>query len=183
MEWKDYEAKFKEKADHQIAWLENELSTIRTGRPNPKIFDSILVNAYGEKTQIFKIANIQTVEGKQIVIRPYDRTLLVEISAEITKSNLGLNPQIDSDCLRINFPPQTEETRKASVKKAKEHIEQAKISIRNVRKEIHSEYKNDKELTEDDLKWYEDQLDKVTKEYNNKIDEIFAKKEKDLMSL
>lgn len=183
MEWKTYETKFKDKAESKIEWLENELAMIRTGRPNPKIFDPILVNAYGEKMQIFKIANIQTVEGKQILIKPYDKSLLGEINSEILKSNLGLNPQVDADCLRINFPPQTEEVRKASVKKAKEYIEQAKISIRNIRKEIHIAYKNDEELTEDDLKWYENQLDKVTKEYNSKIDEIFAKKEKDLMTL
>lgn len=183
MEWKFYEDKFKEKANPKMEWLDSELSMIRTGRPNPKIFDPILVEAYGEKTRIIEVANIQVVEGKQILIKPYDRSLLGDLNSAILKANLGLHPQIDADCIRINFPPQTEEVRKASVKKAKEFVEQAKVAVRNVRKEIHSEYKNDKELTEDDLKWYETQLDKITKEFNSKIDEVFAKKEKDLMTL
>lgn len=185
MEWSQYENKFKEKADVKINWLEDELIKIRTGRPNPKIFDSLLIDAYDSKMRIYEIANISVVEGKQILIKPFgnDKAILSAISSAIQKSNLGLTPQTDADAIRINFPPQTEEVRKASVKKVKEYIEQAKIAIRNIRKEVHSSYKNDKELTEDDLKWYETQLDKTTKDYNTKIDQIFSKKEKELMTL
>lgn len=182
MEWNLYKDDFSQKAEEKINWLESEFSKIKTGRPNPSIFDSINVSAYGEKMKIIEIANISVVDGKQIIIKPYDKSLLQSINQEILKSNLGLTPQTDSDLLRINFPPQTEETRKNSVKKCKEFLEQAKIGIRNIRNDIHKKYKNDKELTEDDLKYYDNELDKITKLYNSKLEDVFNKKEKDLIS-
>lgn len=182
MEWKIYKDEFDKKAVEKINWLENEFSKIKTGRPNTNIFNSLLIDAYGSKSRINEIANFNVVDGKQVVIKPFDKSLLQSINQEILKSNLGLIPQVEADLIRINFPPQTEETRKQSVKKSKEILEQAKIGIKNIRNDIHKKYKNDKELREDDLKFYTTELDKTTKFYNSKLDEIFSKKEKDLMS-
>lgn len=182
MEWNIYKEEFDKKANEKINWLELEFIKIKTGRPNPNILDSILVNAYDTKSKIIEIANIQVVEGKQLIIKPYDKSLLQNINQEILKSNLGLTPQVDADLLRINFPPQTEEVRKNSVKKCKEILEQAKVGIRNIRNDIHKKYKNDKELREDELKQYDNELDKITKSYNSKLDELFSMKEKELLS-
>lgn len=182
MEWNIYKEEFDKKANEKINWLESEFAKIKTGRPNPNILDSILVNAYDTKSKIIEIANIQVVEGKQLIIKPYDKSLLQSINQEILKSNLGLTPQVDADLLRINFPPQTEEVRKNSVKKCKEILEQSKVGIRNIRNDVHKKYKNDKELREDELKQYDNELDKITKLYNSKLDELFNAKEKELLS-
>lgn len=183
MEWNIFKKEFEDKANEKIEWLQSEFDKIKTGRPNPAILDSVHVEAYGAKSKIIEIANVQVVEGKQLVIKPYDKSLIQTITADILKSNLGLNPQADAELIRINFPPQTEETRKASVKKAKEFVEQAKIGIRNIRADVHKKYKNDKEVSEDLIKYFDTELDKITKAYNTKIDDAFAKKEKDLMHL
>lgn len=183
MEWKIYKEEFDKKANEKINWLESEFSKIRTGRPSPTIFDLLLFDAYGSKVKLNEIANVHVAEGRTLIVKPYDKSLLHEINQEILKSNLGLTPQVDADLLRINFPSQTEEARKNSVKKCKEILENAKIGIRNIRNDIHKKYKADKELREDEIKQYDTELDKTTKLYNSKLDELFSKKEKDLMSL
>lgn len=183
MEWKLYKEEFESKAAVKMEWLDSEFNKVKSGRPNPKILDHVLVDAYGEKSKLYEIANMQVVEGKQIVVKPYDKSLLHDINSAILKENLGLSVQIDADSLRIVFPVPTEETRKISVKKVKEFVEQTKIEIRNIRKDIHQKIKNDKELREDELKWYEEDLDKLTKMWNTKVDTAFASKEKELMTL
>lgn len=182
MEWKNFEKEFSQEAQLKVDWLEKEYMKIKTGRPNPNIFSSILVDYYGSKVKLMEVANIQVVDGKQIVIKPYDKSMCSEINTSILKSNLGFTPQVDSDLLRITFPPQTEETRKASIKKAKEILEQAKIMIRNIRKDIHSKFKNNKEISKDDLLYFENELDKITKKFNGEIEQVFSKKEKELLS-
>lgn len=183
MEWKLYKEEFDKKAQTKIDWLFSEFNKIKSGRPNPKILDHVSVEAYGDRCKIFEIANMQVVEGKQIVIKPYDKSLLHEISSAIQKENLGLNPQVDADCIRIVFPSPTEESRKQSIKKVKEYVEQAKVGIRNVRKEIQQKIKADKELREDELKSHEEELDKLTRSWNSEIDKCFAEKEKELMKI
>lgn len=183
MEWKVYKEEFDSKAQTKLDWLFSEFNKIKSGRPNPKIFDAILVNAYGDKMRIFELANLQVVDGKQILIKPYDKSVIHDINTAILKENLGLTPQVDSDCIRINFPTPTEESRKQSIKKVKEFVEQAKIGIRNVRKDLHTKIKNDKELREDELKSHEEELDKLTKNWNSQIDKHFADKEKELLTI
>lgn len=182
MEWKVYKEEFDKKAEEKINWLDTEFSKIRTGRPTPNIFDSLSFDAYGSRMKLNEIANVHVSEGRQLIVKPYDKSLLQSINQEILKSNLGLTPQVDADLLRINFPPQTEEVRKASVKKCKEILEQAKVGIRNIRNDVHKKYKADKELREDEVKQYDNELDKITKSYNSQLEEMFSKKEKDLMS-
>lgn len=183
MEWKIYKEEFDKKAQTKLDWLFGEFNKIKSGRPNPKIFDHVLVDAYGTKSKIFELANMQVVEGKQIVIKPYDKSIMHDINSAILKENLGLNPQVDAECIRINFPSPTEESRKQSIKKVKEYVEQAKVGIRNVRKEIQQKLKADKELREDELKSHEEELDKLTKNWNNTLDKEFANKEKELLTI
>ncbi|MCF0217576.1 MAG: ribosome recycling factor [Malacoplasma sp.] len=183
MEWNIYKQEFESKMIPKMDWLDSELNKIKSGRPNPKIFDGIVVNAYDSKMKLYEVANWQVVHGKEIIIKPYDKSLLHEINSAIAKENLGLNVQVDADSLKVSFPPQTEDSRKASVKKAKEIIESAKVEVRNVRKDIHQKLKKDEALREDELKWYEEELDKLTKSWNAKIDKIFVAKEHELMSL
>lgn len=183
MEWKIYKEEFDKKAQVKMEWLDSEFNKIKSGRPNPKILDHVLVDAYGEKSKLYEIANMQVVEGKQIVVKPYDKSLLHDINSAILKENLGLSVQIDADSLRIVFPSPTEESRKLSVKKAKEFTEQVKVEIRNIRKDVQHKIKNDKELREDELKWYEEDLDKLTKHWNAEVDKSFIAKEKELMTI
>lgn len=183
MEWKVYKDEFETKASVKMEWLDSEFNKVKSGRPNPKILDHVSVDAYGSKSKLYEIANMQVVEGKQIVVKPYDKTLLHDINSAILKENLGLSVQVDADSLRIMFPVPTEESRKISVKKVKEFSEQAKIEIRNIRKDIHQKIKNDKELREDEVKWFEEDLDKLTKSWNTKVDSAFATKEKELMTI
>ncbi|MDE5767553.1 MAG: ribosome recycling factor [Malacoplasma sp.] len=183
MEWKVYKEEFDKKANVKIEWLNSEFNKIKSGRPNPKILDHVMVEAYGSKSKLYEIANMQVVEGKQIVVKPYDKSLLHEINSGILKENLGLSVQIDADSLRITFPLPSEETRKMSVKKVKEFVEQAKVEIRSIRKDIHQKIKKDKELREDEVKWYEEDLDKLTKSWNNEVDNAFNAKEKELLTI
>lgn len=183
MEWSIYKNEFDKESTTKINWLVSEYQKIKTGRPNPHLFDSILVDCYGNKSKLLEISNFQIVEGKQIIIKPYDKSLCSLINSAILKSNLGIVPQIDADLIRINFPPQTEETRKVSIKKAKESAEECKVYIRNIRKNIHGMFKSNKEISKDLISYFEIELDKITKLYNKKIDDMFLLKEKELLTI
>ncbi|MGL4617040.1 MAG: ribosome recycling factor [Mycoplasmoidaceae bacterium] len=183
MEWDVYKIDFQKKANDKIEWLENELSKIRTGKVSSNILDDIFVDYFGTKSKIIEVANIKSIDSRQLLIKPYDPSILNDISKAISKSNIGVNPIVDSDSLRLSFPPQTEENRKLLVKKTKDFSEQAKIGIRNIRKEIHNKINKDTELTKDNLVYYVDLLDKTVKSKNNEIDKIVEKKEKELMTI
>lgn len=183
MEWKNYENFFDLEAAKKIEWVESEFNKIRTGRANPSILDSVRVDYYGNPTRLIEISNISIPDARTIVIKPYEKNMINEIASAITKANLGFNPLVDADCVRINFPSPTEETRKLSVKKIKEILESGKVQIRNVRKEAMDKLKKDEELREDDVKNFEKKIDDITKKYNLKLDEIFSKKEKELMTI
>lgn len=181
MEWNVYKNEFDKDATPKINWLIFEYQKIKTGRPNHHLFDSLVIECYGSKSKLLEISNFQIVEGKQIIIKPYDKSLCSLINSVILKSNLGITPQMEVDLIRINFPPQTEESRKESIKKAKEFAEECKVFIRNIRKNIHGMFKNNKEISKDLISYFENELDKITKLYNNQIDSIFLAKEKELL--
>ncbi|MGL5591277.1 MAG: ribosome recycling factor [Mycoplasmoidaceae bacterium] len=183
MEWDVYKIEFEKKSNEKIEWLENELSKIRTGKVSSSILDDIYVDYFGTKSKIIEVANIKSVDSRQLLIKPYDPSILNDINKAISKSNIGVNPVVDSDSLRLSFPPQTEENRKALVKKTKEYSEQAKIGVRNIRKDIHNKINKDTELTKDNLVYYVDSLDKIVKNKNTEIDKIIEKKEKELMTI
>ena len=183
IEWKELQDEFELNSEEVFEWLQNEYSKINSGRVNPNMFNGLKVDAYGAPTSLIELANTQAVDARQLLIKPYDRNLIKDIAKALAESNYGVNPQINPDCIRIIFAPLTEESRKVNVKKAKEYLEQAKIKIRNVRQDIQSQYKKLDNVSEDLIKYFEEELNKFTKLMNAKAEEIFEKKEKELMSL
>lgn len=183
MEWKTYEDSFVNKSKGVLNWLEEELCKLRTGRVLPSALDHIKVDAYGDLQPIKNIANISSPEPRVLIIKAYDPSLYKEIAAAINADvNLGVNPQIDADKIRLSFPALTEDMRKDTAKKAKAISEDAKIKIRKIRQTIQDEYKKE-ELSDDDKKYFNTQLDKVTKEQNEKIENLLNSKTKEIMSL
>jgi ribosome recycling factor len=163
--------------------MDDEYSRIRSGRVSLNILDVVKVEAYGEMMSLNQIANMQIVDARQILIKPYDRSQMHDIAKAITASPLNINPQINADNIRLIFPSQTEENRRQNVKKAKEILETAKQKLRNVRKEVQDKYKKLDGVSEDLIRYFEEELNKITKLHNTKLEEQFAKKEKELMTI
>ncbi len=183
MEWVDLQKEFEQKANEVINWLENEYSTIRSGRVNVNIFDKVKVFAYGEEMKLNQVSNIQIVNATQVLIKPYDKSQIQEILKGISNANLNINPIVNPDSIRINFPAQTEENRKDNVKQAKKKLEDAKIKIREIREYVKNKYKNLDNVSEDLIHYFDDELNKITKKYNDKLETIYLTKEKELMTL
>lgn len=183
MEWSTYQKEFETKANTVVNWLNSEYNLICSGRINVSLFDKVFVLAYGEETKLNQVANIQILNATQVVIKPYDRSLIQEILKGIAKANLNVNPIVNPDSIRINFPSQTGEARRENVKKAKQVLEQSKIKIRDIRKDIQSAYKKLDNISEDVIHYFEDELNKITKKYNSQLENLFANKEKELMTL
>ena len=174
---------YKEKMNKAIANFENNLVTIRTGRANPKILDSISVDYYGSPTPLNQIASISVQEGKTLVIKPYDASSLKDIEKAINESTIGLPPINDGSVVRITTPALTEETRKGFCKDIGKFAEEAKVIIRNVRRDANDVIKKDKTVSEDTQKDLQDQVQKLTDEFTKKIDELAKAKEKEVMTI
>ena len=174
---------YKEKMEKSIANFEKNLVNIRTGRANPQILDSVQVDYYGTPTPINQIASISVQEGKTLVIKAYDANSLKDIERAINESNIGLPPVNDGSVIRITTPALTEETRKGFCKDIGKYAEEAKVAIRNIRRDANDEIKKDKSLTEDTQKDFQDQIQKLTDEYTKKIDERSKAKEKEVMTI
>lgn len=163
--------------------LESNLRTIRTGRANAQILDRVQVDYYGSMTPINQMAQIQVVEGTQLVIRPYDRQIIKSINSAIQAANLGLNPQAEADCIRIQIPALTEDRRKELAKEAQKYGEEAKVAIRNIRRDANDQIKKDKEATEDDRKQDLDASQKLTDKFIKDIDKTVEEKKKEILSV
>lgn len=177
-----------EAKDHMnttLQFFEKELHKIRVGKANPQMLDSVRVDYYGTPTPIAQIANISTPDARQIVVQPWEKNMLSPIDKAIQAANLGFNPQVNVDFLRIMVPPLTEERRKELVKKAKQEAEQARINVRNIRRKANEELKGleKKDVAEDDIKKSEIDIQKVTEDFIVKIDKILEAKEKDIMTV
>lgn len=183
IEWTELKKEFEQNFTKIKLWLSEEFAKINSGRVNSNIFNHIKVNAYGQFLPLIQLANISSIDARQLLIKPYDHNLLKEIAKSIAESEYHVNPQINTDAIRVLFPPLTEETRKESVKKAKIYLEQAKIKIRNIRQQIQAKYKKDNTLAKDLVRHFEDELNLVTKNANKDVEQAFIKKEKDLMTL
>ena len=166
--------------------LLEEFSMIRAGRANPKLLDKIAVSYYGQETLIRNVANISVKEGRTIVIQPYDKTLLREISKAIQASNIGINQQDDGSMIRLTFPELTGERRKEISKDIRKMSEECKVAIRNIRRDamdlVKKQEKNS-EITEDDRKDLEAKLQKSTDKFIKLIDEENEKKTKEIMTV
>jgi len=168
--------------DKAIDALNHELVTVRTGRANPNMLDRVSVDYWGSMTPINQVANISVVEGRQLVIKPYDRSSLKGIERAILEANLGLNPQNDGSIIRISIPPLTEDRRKELVKQVSKMTEQSKVAIRNIRRDANDAIKKG-DFSEDEVKRAQEKIQKKTDEYIKKIDKIFKDKEKDILTV
>lgn len=166
--------------------LHEKLSTIRTGRINSSILDSIEVEAYGSKMHFIELATVTTPEAAQLLITPFDKTVLPAMEKAIIDSNLGVNPVNDGAGLRLVFPPLTEENKMKRVKEIATHLEEARIMIRSNRQDVLKKMKRDKEageITEDDLRRQEGDLQKEVDSLNAEFEKIAKEKEEDLMKV
>lgn len=179
---KEYEEKMKKSA----AAYENELGTVRVGRANASVLDKVTVDYYGTPTQINAMAQITIPEARVMVIQPWDASSLKSIEKAILASDLGLNPQNDGKALRIMFPALTEDRRKELSKQVSKMGEDAKVAIRNIRRDANDKCKDLKkksEMTDDEQKVSEKAVQDITDKYIKVIDDITAKKVKDIMSI
>jgi ribosome recycling factor len=166
------------------ATLTKELQTIRTGRANPALLDRIEVEYYGTQTPLKGVSNIRNDDGRTLVIQPFDKSALKNIEQAIHKSDLGLTPNSDGTVIRINIPPLTEERRKDLTKMVRKLGEEQRIAVRNIRRDSAEDLKKLKgQLSEDEIKRQEDQLQKVTDKYVKEIDKLIHDKEADVMEV
>ena len=180
------ENEIKNKMNKVIETLESRYTTIRAGRANPNILNGIMVEYYGSPMPINQIASVSAPEPQMIVIKPYDKSILKDIEKAVQVANLGFNPQNDGDLVRILVPKLTEQTRKELVKDAKKLAEDNKVAVRNVRREAMDQLKKlqkDSAISEDELKRYSDEVQKVTDKYIETIDKVSKEKEQDIMSI
>jgi len=169
-----------------IEALKKDFSSIRTGRASLALLDDILVNYYSVATPLQQLASLSVPESRQIAIQPWDSKVIPEIEKAILKSDLGLTPMNDGKMVRINIPPLTEERRKQLVKTVRKKSEEAKVSIRNIRRDIIEELKKlekDKHISEDVVKKSQEETQKITDSYIAKVDEVLAHKEKEIMEV
>ncbi len=171
IEWTELKKEFEQNFAKIKLWLSEEFAKINSGRVNSNIFNHIKVDAYGQILPLMQLANISSIDARQLLIKPYDHNLLKEVAKAIAESEYHVNPQINNDSIRVIFPPLTEQTR------------QAKIKIRNIRQQIQAKYKKDNSISKDLVRYFEDELNLVTKNANKDVEQAFIKKEKDLMTL
>jgi len=175
----------RERMDKAIEHLDNELVRIRAGKANVHILDGIMVEYYGTPTPLNQVSNISTPDAKNIVIQPWEKNMIDKIEKAIQNSNVGITPMNNGEVIRLTIPQLTEERRRTLVKQVKNEGENARVSIRNSRRDANDEYKQmQKEgLSEDEAKQAEDNIQKLTDEYIEKIDKIVEAKEEDIMTI
>ncbi len=174
------------KMEKTIASLQTDLAAIRAGRANPAILDKVSVEYYGVPTPVQQVGTISVPEARTIIIQPWDASILGDIEKAILKSDVGITPNNDGKSIRLNFPPLTEERRKELVKGISKRGEEAKVAVRNIRRdsiEGFKKQKKDGEITEDDLKNLETQIQKLTDKYVAKVEDIIKDKEKEILEV
>ena len=182
VDFKDYAKRMDKALNH----LEEEFGAVRAGRANPKVLDRISVEYYGSETPLNGVATISTPDARTLVIQPWDTKLLKDIQKAIQTSDLGINPQNDGRVIRLTFPQLTEDRRKDLVKQVKKYAEDAKVAMRNIRRDgmdYVKKLKKNSEITEDDQKKAEKDLQDLLDKMIKKVDASLATKEKELMSL
>ena len=176
----------KERMDKAVSFFNEKLSEIRAGRANPAILNKIRIDYYGTPTPINQIAGVSVPEARMIVIQPWDASALKEIEKAILASDIGINPNNDGKVIRLNFPELTEERRKDLVKDIRKTAEEARVSIRSIRRDgmedVKAKQKNG-EITEDDKARQEDEIQKLTDKYIAQIDKVLENKEKEIMNI
>lgn len=168
-----------------IQFFEKELNKLRTGKATPQMLEGIRINYYGVMTPLEQAANITTPDARQIIIQPWDKSIIQDIDKAIMAANLGLNPKNEGEILRIMVPPLTEERRRDLVKKAKVEAENTRIAIRNIRRSSNDMAKDlEKEgIAEDEVKKLQEDIQKLTGKYIETVEKIVVQKEKDIMTV
>lgn len=176
----------KSKMDGAVAALKREFGTLRAGRASLSVLDGIIVDYYGVPTPLNQVASLSVPESRLIIIQPWEAKILQDIEKAIMKSDLGLTPTNDGKVIRLAFPPLTEERRRELVKVAKKMAEEAKVAVRNIRRDGNDFLKDmekEKEISEDDLKRGQEEVQKITDSYIARLDETLAHKEKEIMEV
>lgn len=172
--------------DRAIEFLQSDISSLRTGRISPSLVEKVMVDSYGVMTELLQLASISSPEPQSITIKPWDKGVVKNIEKALMSADLNVNPVVDGDIVRLNFPPLTEESRKELVKILHKKVEDARISLRSHREKIKEEIvgmEKNKELSEDEKFQALKDLDELTKEYNDKIKQVGDDKEKEIMTI
>lgn len=171
--------------DGVLDFYKNDIASIRTGRATPALVEDVVVDVYGQKMHIKELATITAPEPRSVLIQPWDKGVVEAIGGAIRKSDIGLNPVVDGQTIRLNIPPLTEERRKEFIKLLKQKSEGSRVKIRHIREEIWDKIQKmekDGEIREDDKFKGRDELQKIVDEYNKKIEELETKKETELLT-
>ena len=174
-----------ERMQKSVVSLEEAFKKIRTGRAHPSILDSVMVSYYGTDTPLNQLANVNVEEGRSLLISPWEKQLIGEIEKAILKSDLGLNPSNNGDTIRVPMPPLTEETRREYTKQAKQEVENARVAIRNIRRDANSRFKDfekERDISEDQQHRAEERVQKLTNKHIAAVESAYQVKEQDLLS-
>lgn len=166
-----------------IETMEKRFTNVRAGRANPAILDGVTVNYYGTATPLKSLATISIPEARQLMIKPFDRSCLNDIEKGIYEANIGLTPNNNGECIILNIPALTEETRKEYVKQVKQIAEEGKINLRNIRQDSNNDIKKNEDLTDDEKDNLMDEVQTLINKYNKVIDEKEKEKEKELLTV
>ncbi|MGB2769228.1 MAG: ribosome recycling factor [Candidatus Zixiibacteriota bacterium] len=183
---KKIHAETEDRMEKALEAMKRELTSIRTGKATSSLLDGIQVDYYGTMTPLSQVANISAPDPRLLVIQPWEKKLIPEIVKAIQKSDLGLNPQSDPNVVRLPIPPLTEERRRDLVKLAKKVGEEGKVAVRNIRRDANDAFKKaekDREVSEDDSRKGQEQVQKITDEYIEKVEEMLKKKEQEIMEV
>ncbi len=182
----DIKAEAEKKMKKSLESLHSAFNKIRTGRAHPSILDSVMVNYYGQETPLKQVASVNVEDNRTLTVSPWEKNLMPTIEKAIMSSDLGLNPATSGDIIRIPMPMLTEETRKEMVKQAKADAEHGRVSVRNARRDANSMIKElfkEKEITEDDERKGEEEIQKLTDRYIAEVEKMLKAKEEDLMAV
>ncbi len=177
---------YEEKMKKTLSVLEADLKTVRAGRANPAILDKVTVEYYGVASSLTQITNVSVPDARSILIQPWDASILGEIEKAILKSDIGITPNNDGKAIRLSFPPLTEERRKELVKGIRKKGEDSKVAIRSIRRDAIEDAKTQKknnEITEDDVKNIEKDVQKITDNFIKEIDDVVSYKEKEILEV
>ena len=182
----DIMSDMQKKMEQAVQAFTKNLATVRAGRANPNLLDSVTVDYYGATTPLNQLANVSAPEARLLVVTPYDKSASGDIEKGIQKANLGLSPSNDGNVIRINIPALTEERRKELVKVVGKYAEESRVQIRNIRRDANDEYKKqqkDGDLSEDEMRAAQDKVQDQTNRNIDKIDELVKEKEKEIMEV
>lgn len=175
-----------ERMTKSIAAMIEAFKKIRTGRAHPSILDGVTIDYYGSPTPLAQVANVNVEDGRTLAINPWEKNLVPDIEKAIMKSDLGLNPSTSGDTIRVPMPALTEETRKGFIKQARAEAEGGRVSVRNIRRDANGMIKDllkEKEITEDEDRKGQEEIQKLTDKFVAEVDTLLAEKEKDLMQV